>query len=151
MQDRVSFDLTGQGLPLRGGWLKKNAAWLVWDPQSKGKITSGFQLFGSVTWLTPWENGYLALGALDDNGDGKIAGDELKGLSLWRDANANGISDKGEVKPVAYWQIVSLGYRHKRQSKEAWISEAGVTFANGETRPTYDWIIRTQLVTAEAR
>lgn len=146
----VTFDFTGQGLALRGGWITKDAAWLVWDPDNKQKITSGFQLFGSVTWLMPWENGYLALAALDDNGDGKIAGGELKGLSLWRDANANGISDKGEVKPVADWQITALGYRHKRQSKDAWISEAGVTFANGETRPTYDWNIRTRLMTAEA-
>lgn len=145
----VTFDFTGQGLRLKGGWITKEAAWLVWDPVDKRNITSGFQLFGSVTWLTPWENGYLALAALDDNGDGRIAGPELKGLSLWRDANANGVSDKGEVKPVADWQITALGYRHKRQSKDAWISEAGVTFANGETRPTYDWNIRTQLVTAQ--
>src|SRR6185436_19299666 len=53
----VRFDFTGQGLPLEGGWITKNAAWLVWDPRDKRRITSGFQLFGSVTWLTPWRNG----------------------------------------------------------------------------------------------
>lgn len=147
----VTFDLTGQGLQLKGGWITKDAAWLVWDPSNKQKIVSGFQLFGSVTWLTPWDNGYLALAALDDDGDGKIAGTELEGLSLWRDVNGNGVSDQGEVKPVANWQIVSLGYHHKRQSKDAWISEEGVTFANGETRRTYDWNIRTQLLTADAK
>ena len=147
----VTFDFTGQGLRLKGGWITKDAAWLVWDPGNKRKIVSGFRLFGSVTWLTPWDNGYLALAALDDNGDGKIAGGELKGLSLWRDMNANGVSDAGEVKPVADWKIASLGYRHKRESKDAWVSEAGVTFANGETRPTYDWNIRTQLLAADAK
>jgi hypothetical protein len=147
----VAFDFTGQGLSLRGGWITKDAAWLVWDPGNKQKIVSGFQLFGSVTWLTLWDNGYLALAALDDNGDGRIAGAELNGLSLWRDANGNGVSDKGEVKPVDRWKIVSLGYRHKRKGKDAWLSEAGVTFENGETRPTYDWNIRTQLITADTR
>jgi hypothetical protein len=118
--------------------------------QDGREVVSGFQLFGSVTWLTPWDNGYLALAALDDNGDGKIAGNELEGLALWRDENANGISDAGEVKPVADWNIVSLGYHHKRQDRDAWVSENGVTFANGETRPTYDWNIPTRLLTAEA-
>lgn len=146
----VSFDFTGQGLPLRGDWITADAAWLVWDPRNTGKTTNGFQLFGSVTWLTPWDNGYLALAALDDNGDGKIAGGELKGLSLWRDENGDGISDKGEVKPVADWNIVALSHRHKRQSKHAWISETGVTFANGETRATYDWLVRTRLVEVAA-
>lgn len=143
---KVRFDLTGQGLALEGGWITKDAAWLVWDPHDQRTITSGFQLFGSVTWLTPWENGYLALAALDDNGDGKIAGAELTGLSLWRDENANGVSEKGEVKPVADWRIVSLGYDHRRHGKDAWISKNGVTFANGKTRPTFDWIVRTRLV-----
>ena len=142
----VRFDLTGQGLPLEGGWITKDAAWLVWDPHDKRKITNGFQLFGSVTWLTTWDNGYVALAALDDNGDGKIAGAELNGLALWHDKNANGVSDKGEVRPVAAWSIVSLGYRYKRHSDDAWISKNGVTFANGKMRPTYDWVICTRLI-----
>lgn len=148
---RVRFDFTGQGLPLEGGWITRDAAWLIWDPHDKRRITSGFQLFGSVTWLTPWQNGYLALGALDDNHDGKITGAELNGLALWRDVNGDGISDAGEVKPVSDWDIVGLSYRYKRQSKDAWISENGVTFANGEIRPTYDWNVETRLVVSEAR
>ncbi|MEQ1863138.1 MAG: hypothetical protein ABL996_00635 [Micropepsaceae bacterium] len=71
---------------------------------------------------------------------------ETKSLALWRGTNANGIGDKGEVKPVADWNIVALGLRQKRQGTRAWIGEQGVTFANGETRPTYDWLVRTRLV-----
>jgi len=142
----VAFDFTGQGERMKLGWLNTNAAWLVWDPKARLRVTSGFQLFGSVTWVASWDNGYLALGALDDDGDGKIAGAELDGISLWRDANANGVSDAGEVAPVASYEIVALDYVHMRTSEEAWVSATGVTFANGETRPTYDWQLRRLLL-----
>ena len=83
-------------------------AWLVFDKQSTGSITSGLQLFGNVTFWLFWRNGYDALRALDDDGDGRIAGAELAGLALWHDRNADGVSDRGEVRPVSEWGIVSL-------------------------------------------
>jgi len=135
----VAFDFSGQGRRAQLGWLTPKAAWLVWDPQGAHRITSGFQMFGSVTWISFWENGYLPLGALDDDGDGKISGDELKGLALWRDTNENGVSDPGEVKPLADYDIVALGYVYERQGDDMWLSASGVTFADGETRPSYDW------------
>jgi hypothetical protein len=141
---KVSFDFTGQGPAQRFGWLSKDAAWLVWDPKRKGKIESGFQLFGSVTWMMFWDNGYHALGSLDDNGDGRIAGKELEGLALWHDKNANGVSDKGEVRAVTDHDIVALSYAYHRASKNLWISKAGVTFRDGEIRPTYDWLLRSR-------
>ncbi|MEQ1754490.1 MAG: hypothetical protein ABL973_10195 [Micropepsaceae bacterium] len=149
LQSQVSFDYSGQGLKLKAGWLKPEAAWLVWDPKGKQKITSGFQLFGSVTWVSSWDNGYMALGSLDDNGDGRIAGAELAGLSLWRDLNQNGVSDAGEVKPVSDCDVVSLNYDHARVTQDFWVSASGVTFGSGETRPTYDWQIRPVLSVAE--
>ena len=136
---KVAFDFTGQGEAMQLGWLNHSAAWLVWDPKARARVTSGFQLFGSVTWIASWDNGYLALGALDDDGDGKIAGAELDGISLWHDANGDGISDTGEVKPVATYDIVAFDYVHMRVDDNAWVSEAGVTFGDGTTRPTYDW------------
>lgn len=140
-KSQVAFDYSGQGVPLKAGWLKPSGAWLVWDPKGKKKVTSGFQLFGSVTWVSSWDNGYLALGSLDDNGDGVIAGAELAGLSLWQDENQDGVSDPGEVKPVADHNIVSLRYDHERVTKDYWQSAAGVTFKSGETRPSFDWQI----------
>lgn len=147
----VSFDFTGQCERMQLGWIKTGAAWLVWDPRESGRIASGFQMFGSVTWVASWDNGYLALGALDDNGDGTIAGKELRGLSLWRDANCNGVSERGEVRSVRSHGVVALGYGHVRVGEDAWASEAGVTFANGEQRPTYDWQLHRPLLTTVAR
>jgi hypothetical protein len=135
----VAFDFSGQGERMQLGWLTGKAAWLVWDPHKTGRIDSGFQMFGSVTWIAFWENGYLPLGALDDDGDGKIAGDELSGLALWCDTNSNGISDPGEVKPLGDYKIVALGYAYERAGDTMWIAKAGATFANGEVRPSYDW------------
>ncbi len=145
---KVAFDFSGQGLRLQAGWLTADAAWLVWDPKDKRIVTSGFQLFGSVTWVASWDNGYNALGALDDDGDGAISGAELDGLSLWHDRDADGVCDAGEVKPVADHSIVSLTYAHERVGDDLWVSEAGVTFADGETRPTYDWLLRDGLIQA---
>ncbi|MBP6010817.1 MAG: hypothetical protein KBA31_01210 [Alphaproteobacteria bacterium] len=147
----VKFDFTGQGGAQRLGWLNTNAAWLVWDPKDKRTITSGYQLFGSVTWVAFWDNGYQALGALDDNGDGRLAGTELKGLALWRDLNLNGISDRGEVKPVAAHGIMAFSYAHERVRKDLLLSRGGVTFKGGEVRPTYDWVVRPAPVVVGSR
>jgi hypothetical protein len=50
-------------------------------------------------WLF-WSNGYEALRALDDNGDGELRGAELWKLAIWRGRNQNGVSEKGEVSPL---------------------------------------------------
>ncbi len=147
-RSEVAFDFSGQGLAMRAGWLTADAAWLVWDPKDKRHVTSGFQLFGSVTWVASWDNGYNALGALDDDGDGRIAGGELDGLALWHDRDGDGVCDAGEVAPVSAHGIVSLTYAHERVGDDLWVSDAGVTFEDGETRPTYDWLLRDGLIQA---
>jgi hypothetical protein len=96
----VKFDLDGTGRPQTYPWLRPDAAFLVWDPQHTGRITSGRQLFGNVTWWMFWNDGYQAMAALDDNHDGWLTGCELAGLALWFDVNQNGVSDPGEVIPI---------------------------------------------------
>ena len=140
----VAFDLDGSALPQRWRWIRPNAAWLVFDRRGTGSITSGLQLFGSVTFWLFWENGYDALRSLDDNGDGALAGAELPGISLWHDRNSDGRSDRGEVRPVADWGIVSLSCRYEhdpRHPDEIAYSPRGVTFAGGATRPTFDLVL----------
>jgi hypothetical protein len=151
MTSPVAFDFLGQGRMLKAGWLKEDAAWLVWDPKAKGKVDSGFQMFGSVTWVASWDNGYNALGALDDNGDGFISGTELEGLALWQDKNANGISDEGEVRPVAEHKIVSLKYGHSKVASHLWVASQGVLFEGEPWRPTYDWLLKEEPFTQAAR
>jgi hypothetical protein len=71
---RVTFDVDGSGLGREWSWITPKGAWLVIDPKLDGKITSGRQLFGNVTFWMFWNNGYAPLAALDDNGDGILTG-----------------------------------------------------------------------------
>jgi len=136
----VQFDLDGSGFKRRWGWITPKAAWLVWDPRRGGKITSGLQMFGSVTFWIFWKNGYEALSALDDNGDGALSGRELHGLALWHDRNSNGVSEPGEVRTVESWDIQSLSCHYGSHPTGIVFSPRGVVFQRGQARPTYDWI-----------
>ncbi len=141
----VAFDLDGSALSQRWQWIRPDAAWLVFDKRGTGAITSGLQLFGSVTFWLFWRQGYDALSALDDNGDGHIAGAELTGFALWHDRNANGRSERGEVRPVAAWGIVSLSCEYEYDAShpdEIAFSPRGVTYRDGTSRPTYDVVLR---------
>jgi hypothetical protein len=136
----VPFDLDGSGLRRPWGWITPRAAWLVFDPQQKGQITSGLQMFGSVTFWIFWRNGYDALSALDDNGDGRLTGDELRGLALWQDRNGDGICDPGEVRPVADWGITAIECGGHTNQTGVLCNPRGVRLRDGTTRATYDWI-----------
>ncbi|HLH52517.1 MAG TPA: tetratricopeptide repeat protein [Verrucomicrobiae bacterium] len=138
---QVAFDLDGSGLARKWGWLTPKAAWLVYDPKHTGEVTSGLQMFGSVTFWVFWRDGYEALRALDDNGDGVLTGAELHGLALWSDANGNGVSEPGEVIPVESLGITSLSCTSQRHDCGIEWNPAGVGFQDGTTRPSYDWIV----------
>ncbi len=137
------FDLDGTSRHLRWEWLKPTTAILVWDPNHTGRITSGRQLFGSVSWWLFFRNGYEALDALDDNRDGKLTGRELDGIAAWFDTNSNGISDPGEIIPLTNLQIASISCRATTITDGYPANPAGLTMTDGRTLPTYDWIAST--------
>jgi hypothetical protein len=142
LSDRVvSFDMNGDNLPDRCPWLKPDTALLVWDPNQTGQITSGRQLFGSVTWWIFWKDGYEALKALDDNQDGELTGKELQGLALWKDKNQNGLSEEGEVTPIEQTQIQSLSTQSTTPVSPgpSPANPEGLKLRNGKRLPTYDW------------
>jgi hypothetical protein len=136
---QVPFDLDGSGLRRHWGWITPKAAWLVFDGKQTGEITSGLQMFGSVTFWIFWRDGYQALGSLDADDDGQIEGAELNGLALWQDVNGNGISEPGEVKPLASYGIVQLSCRGEKAGPGLRQSLQGVRYKDGSVRPTYDW------------
>lgn len=135
----VGFDLAGTGDTRAQGWLTPDAAWLVWDPHWRGEVRSGFDIIGQRTWSVFWSDGFEALRALDDNRDGELTGGELGGLSLWRDANSNGISEPGEVLPVNVHGIAGLATRGAPARPALITAPAGVRFEDGRTRPLHDW------------
>jgi hypothetical protein len=135
----VAFDFAGTGDSRAQGWLTPDAAWLVWDPEWRGQVHSGFDMIGQRTWAVFWSNGFEALRALDDNRDGELTGGELGGLSLWRDENRNGVSDPGEVVPVNVHGIAAISVRGAPTRPGLITAPAGVRFEDGRTRPLYDW------------
>lgn len=140
-QIHVQFDLAGNDRHDTWEWVSPQAGILVWDPNGTGKITSGRQLFGSATWWMLWKDGYRALAALDDNGDGRLRGSELTGLAIWRDANQNGASEPGEVTPLGNWGVESLAVTGaKPAGGGSLVMEDGVRFSSGQVAPTYDWM-----------
>ncbi|MEO8028707.1 MAG: hypothetical protein ABI823_19660 [Bryobacteraceae bacterium] len=136
----ANFDLDGTGRAQRYPWLKPDAALLVWDPERTGAVTSGRQLFGTVTWWMFWENGYRALDSLDDNRDGKLSGSELRGLALWFDRNQNGRCDPGEVVPIEDTLIESIATSFTGRDGDSLVSTGGLRLEDGRTLPTWDWI-----------
>ncbi len=136
----VSFDLDGDGTTENWPWLKPDTGLLVWDPAETGKITSGRQLFGTATWWLLFPDGYFALSTLDDNQDGSLTQDELKGISVWFDTNSNGRSEPGEVTPVQQLGITAVQTRILGHSQGMPMHPQGISLQNGETVPTYDWM-----------
>jgi hypothetical protein len=136
----VKFNLDGSGLASRWPWVKPDTGILVWDPQHTGAITSGTQLFGSVTWWLFWSNGYQPLAALDDDGDGWLSDRELNGIAVWRDKNQNGVADPGEVNPATAWGIRRIAVRPYGAMAGSLYHPFGIQFQDGSSVATYDWV-----------
>lgn len=138
----VTFDLAGDGESERWPWVGPDTGILVWDPEGSGRITSGRQLFGSATWSMFWTDGYAPLAALDDDGDGWLRAGELAGLAAWRDRDGDGVSDPGEVQPLARLGIARIAARGARRIDGVLSHPTGILRHDGTVLPTYDWTPR---------
>jgi len=138
----VSFDLSGSRTPQRYAlWPRPETALLVWDPTQSGRVTSGRQLFGTATWWLIFSDGYRALDALDDDRDGWLKGKELDGLALWYDRNGSGVSETGEVVPLARTEIAGIRTAGTSVGPDGVLaSPRGLLLRDGTRLPTYDWI-----------
>jgi len=135
----VPFDLAGDGVPEKWPWVNSDAGFLAWDPENRQRIESGRQLFGSVTWWMFWRDGYQALAALDDDGNGWLEGNELAGIVIWRDTNGNGVCDPGEIISLRDAGVVRISVRSTGRVRGMPFNPRGIEFSDGTFRPTYDW------------
>ncbi len=141
----VAFDFDGTGREQRWSWVSPDTAILVWDPDETGAITSGRQLFGSVTWWLFWDTGYHALAALDDDANGWIEGPVLAGLAVWHDRDSNGVSDPGEVTPIRNTPIEAIACTQTDTiADDTPANLTGLRLDDGTVLPTYDWIAEEQ-------
>jgi hypothetical protein len=109
----VQFDLLAQGQAVNTGWVSATDGLLARDLNGDGVINSGAELFGSATTLANGQtapDGYSALNELDSNHDGVINSQDaaFKDLRVWVDANADGVTEQGELKTLAQLNISQL-------------------------------------------
>ncbi|MDD2780860.1 hypothetical protein [Sulfuricurvum sp.] len=111
------FDLDNDGVKQRTGWVQTTDALLALDKNQDGIINNASELFGNHTTLkngTNAANGFEALKEYDENKDGVIdAKDNIYNtLSLWQDANSDGVTDTGELHSLSELGVASinLGY-----------------------------------------
>lgn len=137
------FNLAGDDRLSLWPWVRANTGILVWDGQQTGRIESGRQMFGSVTWWMSWRDGYQPMMMLDDNHDGWLTDQELRGIAVWQDHNSNGVSDAGEVKPVQAYGIEAIAVTPEPQTDLANDNVPqnlhGLRMRDGSFLPTYDW------------
>jgi hypothetical protein len=126
----VYFDMDCDGGLEHLQWVApgQDDAFLAFDKNGNGIVDDGSELFGVGTPLElngeKATHGYQALKQFDrrilgGNGDGVIDPDDgvWEGLSLWTDANADGISDQSEMRPLSDSNILSLDLDARRSQR----------------------------------
>lgn len=105
----VRFDWDGDGTANRTGWVGRNDGFLVYDRNHDGKVSSTNEL--SFLDDKPAAKSDLdGLTAFDSNGDGFFSAEDeaFEDFRIWKDANGNGKSDRGELMSLEDAGIASL-------------------------------------------
>lgn len=129
---RVIFDLTGDGVAERVGWLDGSDGFIVRDLNGNGTIDGVQEMFGGMHR----GEGYGELAELDGNRDGVIsmADADFASLSVWQDLNVDGITDQGELRTLseAGVSLLSLRYANVDTWKnENFIGESSFALRDG--------------------
>ncbi|MGF9562975.1 VCBS domain-containing protein [Neorhizobium sp. JUb45] len=105
----VSFDINADGHKDQVAWTSADGI-LAYDLDGNGKIDNGSEVFTPSFNGGGHASGIAALATLDSNGDGKIDAedDAFSKLSIWVDANHNGVSDDGELSGLLDHSIKSI-------------------------------------------
>jgi hypothetical protein len=106
------FDTRGDGFIRKTAWLGGGDGFLTLDRNGDGRITSAEELFANPGVATPWQ-GLDSLGWIDANGDGRITATDpvFAVLRVWRDLDADGINDTGELSSLSDLGITAINYR----------------------------------------
>jgi hypothetical protein len=120
----VQFDLAASGSKRTTGWVGSGDGLLALDRNGDGAINDGSELFGSATRLADGStaaDGYAALAALDDNGDGKIdAKDCCTRLAGVDRCGCGRRQPAGRVEELAELRIASLNLDAAQRCGRPW-------------------------------
>lgn len=97
-EDGVMFDIDNDGETNQTGWVDSTDGLLALDANGNGIIDDQSELFGSEI-----TGAYNSLAEFDFNDDGVIDGNDTvwDQLTMWVDANSDGVTDDGELKTMA--------------------------------------------------
>ena len=106
---KTRFDMNGDGLADKTGWIESGDALLALDRDRNGKI-DGIDEISFVKDKAGAKTDLEGLAAFDSNGDGKLSAADTRFVEFraWRDANANGITDAGELLSLAEAGVASI-------------------------------------------
>ena len=133
------FDMNADGVVDRVTWNSSNDGILAVDLDGNGTIDNGTEIFTPGFGGGNFANGTEALASLDDNGDGVIDAKDASfaKLLVWQDANADGVSDAGELSGLADHGITSIatGAAHADEmiDGQAVTARGSFTRADGST------------------
>lgn len=104
------FDINADGAADSVAWNSSNDGILAIDLNRNGIIDNGSEIFTPDFAGGTFASGVEALASLDDNGDGVIDAKDaaFADLLIWQDANADGVSDAGELSNLADLGIASI-------------------------------------------
>ena len=103
------FDMELTGFLSHVSWITPSDAFLCRDTNGNGVIDDARELFSSAT-VASARTGFEALATFDANKDGVVdaADPVFSTLLVWTDLNMDGVSDKGELKPLADFNVTAL-------------------------------------------
>lgn len=106
---KTRFDMNGDGLADKTGWIEAGDALLALDRNGNGRIDN----IDEISFVKDKEGAKTdleGLAAFDSNGDGKLSAADTRFVQFraWRDANANGQTDAGELLSLAEAGVVSI-------------------------------------------
>jgi T1SS-143 domain-containing protein len=134
----VTFDIDADGKGDQIAWTSDDGI-LAYDVDGNGIIDNGSEIFTPDFNGGKYASGVAALASLDTNGDGKIdtEDDAFSKLSVWVDANNNGVSDEGELSSLFDNGVTSISLTTDQtvgtEDGQTIFAEGEFTFADGST------------------
>ncbi len=116
VHEGVNFDLHATGRSVAMGWVHPDDGLLVRDRNGNGIVDDGLELFGDIDGKSADGIEMLALldkGESGGNEDGRLtAADALFAeLAVWKDANGDGVTTRGELVSLAALGIDAIRLR----------------------------------------